>query len=226
MKYFKLRANSEFAATRMGSQSWQAITRRPDRTELRLMPESRPGRSLASLALALFVSFAGFGCVTDSFDDVPDTEETASYYLLLIAPTRESTLAKCIEAETVALFCANDGGRQTEYLSAINASYNPASTSTDATTLCNSEIDAEVFNTPTIYTYGSRQCHFECNRQYWQSVRNSGLCTSAGTSAAIIDHRQCSPTTWRTECQNSTFQSCLVDCFVNGTDTYFLPQGY
>ena len=200
--------------------SLQKLFRRNNRSKL-LSPLS------TTTLMAVFFSIAlQFGCASDSFDDVPDTQETASYYLLLIAPTRESALAKCIEAETVALSCTNDAGRQTQYLSAVSSHYRPASTSTVATTLCNSEIDAGVFNSPTIYTYAARQCHFECNRQFWQSQRDSSLCTSSGASTAIIHHGECSPTNWRNICQNNTFKSCLIDCFVNGTDTYFLPQGY
>ncbi|MEQ8353742.1 MAG: hypothetical protein RH862_19855 [Leptospiraceae bacterium] len=183
-------------------------------------------RSQKLLVISLFALGIFSGCETDSFDDVPDTEETASFYLLLTAPTRESALAKCIEAETIALSCTNDGGRQTQYINAVDSTYNPDSTSTDATALCNSEIDAAVFNSPTIFTYGARYCHFECNRQYWQATRNSSLCNSAGTSAAIIDHQQCGPSNWRNECQSETFKTCLIDCFIDGTDTYFLPQGY
>ncbi|MBU43581.1 MAG: hypothetical protein CMN76_10200 [Spirochaetaceae bacterium] len=177
-------------------------------------------------AIALFAASLTNACKSDSFEDVPDTEETASYYLLLIAPTRETALARCIQAETVALSCSQDGGRQTGYLSAVSTNYQPASTSSDAATLCDQLIDARVFNSSTIYTYGARQCHFECNRQYWQSRRDSSLCTSSGTTTAIQAHRDCSPTLWRSNCTDTTFKNCLVDCFVNGTDTYFLPQGY
>ncbi|MCB1137112.1 MAG: hypothetical protein KDK23_00090 [Leptospiraceae bacterium] len=178
------------------------------------------------MALLTGMLYAIAGCASDSFDDVPNTEETASIFLLITAPTRESALAKCVEAETIALSCTSDGGNQASYLSTVNTAYRPASTSTDATNLCNSLIDAGIFNSPTVYTYGARNCHFECNRQFWQARRQAGLCTSAGATAAITIHGQCSPSTWTGECVDSTFKSCLTDCFQSGTDTYFLPQGY
>lgn len=178
------------------------------------------------LASAILTLAALASCETDSFDDVPDTEQQAAIYLLSIAPTRETALERCIQAETVALSCVSDGGRQSEYLTTVNTNYRPVSTSSNATTLCNSLIDAGVFNSPTVFTYGARQCHFECNRRYWQTRRDGGLCTSSGTQSGIFAHAQCSPSRWQSDCQDSTFQSCLRDCFVNGTDTYFLPQGY
>ncbi|MCB1165868.1 MAG: hypothetical protein KDK33_06930 [Leptospiraceae bacterium] len=186
--------------------------------------------SFASTLLQLFLCaiLIGFGtqCETDSFDKVPDTEEVATTYLLLTEPTRSSTVTTCTEAETVALACATAAGKSADYLSAINGNIKPATTSTDPATLCEAEVDGEVFISPTFYTYGARSCHFKCNQEFWTQLRDAGSCTSSGVSSALNVYSQCSPLIWRTSCTNTVYSTCLTDCFSSGTATYFLPQGY
>ncbi|MCE9597619.1 MAG: hypothetical protein K8S54_06585 [Spirochaetia bacterium] len=166
------------------------------------------------LALPLIVLLGVSSCDSVDHKKDRDAEQQRLIYVASLL-TRDST-DHCAQAETAALACSGAAGLSATYVSTLQAGYGITNATQTATAIC-SQLPSSVLFTGS--TENARNCHFDCNKAYFERLQNEGRCTAALFPAALTAYTGCLPLIWVNSCssKDSALNSCLVSCFKTGT---------
>ena len=162
--------------------------------------------------------FLLFSCTYDSRKNETDTESLQWMYLLKTNPVEP--VPYCENSQNAALSCitsSNPTATTAAYIGTLNAIYKTAIASADAPAICNALNASPYFPDPSkepsawdykTYTPGAKICFFKCEKVYWDTMANKGLCTSAKFPGYTISST------------NPEYKKCMDDCLVTGTVFY------